>query len=441
LEVDARVKLVNSPRPGSPSMAFQSPTPHIGVDVAGLWNMTGAHSGWSILRHIYSHVLSSPHTLAHVWMNDQGKDEVSLTYGQVWTLAVRVTKQLQKLPALQPPPPPTVEFHPASEGGNAALHTDRHRVLLCFSFGLEFICGFLGCLLANVIAVPVYAPNPSSLRKSLMKLHATIGACGARVALTDIRFNRFRQVSELGARMGIGEVASKAPPTGAELALMQDQSRDTTSLKAGLGWPKDLEWIEVQASAQKANSYRQKHAPEEFTFDQFPAKDVQASHVAFLQFSSGSTGLPKGVAITHRALLHNVLNLHTHFASVHQGEPIRFCSFLPPYHGKCAWMQSFTVRKIVILELICVAYGFSFRFRFDCSTFNLFIRWFERFIFLSSRIYIESHVMATNVITNESNSHWCTQLCVGIGSKEIFCSQRKGTKDRSECTQSCDVGK
>jgi len=38
---------------------------------------------------------------------------------------------------------------------------------MCFSFGLEFIAAFLGCLLTDCIAVPVYAPNPTLLRKSL----------------------------------------------------------------------------------------------------------------------------------------------------------------------------------------------------------------------------------------------------------------------------------
>jgi len=65
-----------------------------------------------------------------------------------------------------------------------------------------------------------------------------------------------------------------------------------------------------------------------------PAADValpaaRPEDIAYLQYSSGSTRFPHGVAITHRALLSN---LHAHGAGMHVGEGDRCVSWLPWYH-------------------------------------------------------------------------------------------------------------
>ncbi|MEA1619064.1 fatty acyl-AMP ligase [Erythrobacter sp. T5W1-R] len=51
--------------------------------------------------------------------------------------------------------------------------------------------------------------------------------------------------------------------------------------------------------------------------------------ICYLQYSSGSTRFPTGVAVTHRALLHN---LYGHAATMHLGENDRCVSWLPWYH-------------------------------------------------------------------------------------------------------------
>ena len=51
--------------------------------------------------------------------------------------------------------------------------------------------------------------------------------------------------------------------------------------------------------------------------------------ICYLQYSSGSTRFPTGVAVTHRALLHN---LYGHAASMDLGEADRVVSWLPWYH-------------------------------------------------------------------------------------------------------------
>ncbi|MGI9360133.1 MAG: fatty acyl-AMP ligase [Parasphingorhabdus sp.] len=54
-----------------------------------------------------------------------------------------------------------------------------------------------------------------------------------------------------------------------------------------------------------------------------------SSDIAYLQYSSGSTRFPHGVAVSHKALLHNV-GSHSHGMNVNQGD--RCISWLPFYH-------------------------------------------------------------------------------------------------------------
>ncbi|HLV06962.1 MAG TPA: fatty acyl-AMP ligase [Croceibacterium sp.] len=70
------------------------------------------------------------------------------------------------------------------------------------------------------------------------------------------------------------------------------------------------------------------------TFAQRPAIEVELppampDDICYLQYSSGSTRFPTGVAVTHRALLHN---LYGHAETMNIGEGDRGVSWLPFYH-------------------------------------------------------------------------------------------------------------
>ncbi|WP_347304067.1 fatty acyl-AMP ligase [Croceibacterium sp. TMG7-5b_MA50] len=70
------------------------------------------------------------------------------------------------------------------------------------------------------------------------------------------------------------------------------------------------------------------------SFAQRPAPEVALptpapDDICYLQYSSGSTRFPTGVAVTHRALLHN---LYGHSTSMEVGEGDRAVSWLPWYH-------------------------------------------------------------------------------------------------------------
>ncbi len=74
-----------------------------------------------------------------------------------------------------------------------------------------------------------------------------------------------------------------------------------------------------------------------FGWDKFTENDVpdcelpqaQSSDIAYLQYSSGSTRFPHGVAVSHKALLHNV---GSHSYGMNVGEDDRCVSWLPFYH-------------------------------------------------------------------------------------------------------------
>ena len=57
--------------------------------------------------------------------------------------------------------------------------------------------------------------------------------------------------------------------------------------------------------------------------------EAQPDDICYLQYSSGSTRFPTGVAVTHEALLHN---LYGHATGVNLGENDRVVSWLPWYH-------------------------------------------------------------------------------------------------------------
>ena len=71
---------------------------------------------------------------------------------------------------------------------------------------------------------------------------------------------------------------------------------------------------------------------EDFAATQAPDCDLpeaQPDDICYLQYSSGSTRFPTGVAVTHKALLHN---LYGHATGVELGTNDRVVSWLPWYH-------------------------------------------------------------------------------------------------------------
>jgi len=152
------------------------------------------------------------------------------------------------------------------------------RVLLLYPPGLEYITAFFGCLYAGVIAVPAYPPR---LHRTLARLKAIATDARSHIALT---------TTSLHSRV--------------------------ESLITQIPEFKDLRSITTDnIDASLSNKWA------EFKF--------QEKQLSFIQYTSGTTGLPKGVALSHENLLNNVSLIYRFFEMNDQSIGM---SWLPPYH-------------------------------------------------------------------------------------------------------------
>ena len=159
---------------------------------------------------------------------------------------------------------------------------DRALLVYPYTAGLEFIAAFMGCLYAGVIAVTDY---PRQHIKSLSQYQDRIVDCQAGIALTTYEF--------------------------AERVKGQLISHPTMALKL-----KALPWI---ASDRVDLSVA----------DRWQPPKIDGDSLAFLQYTSGSTGHPKGVMVTHGNVLHNSQVIYKSFG---HNEQSRILIWLPMFH-------------------------------------------------------------------------------------------------------------
>ncbi len=150
--------------------------------------------------------------------------------------------------------------------------------ILLYPSGLEFISAFLGCLLAGVIAIPA---NPPRRIEKTSKLEAMLQDSQAAYVLSTAAF-----IGTLKPRL--------------------DQH----------DFCKQLSWI---ATDRLEVSQAKDWQPRKTALDE----------VAFLQYTSGSTGLPKGVMVTHNNLLQNHRALEQ--SCIH-ADTETFVNWLPLFH-------------------------------------------------------------------------------------------------------------
>jgi len=158
------------------------------------------------------------------------------------------------------------------------LELAGQRAILLYPPGLEYLAAFFGCLYAGAVAVPALPPPP---RRPPTRLMGLIADAKPAVALGSTR---------------------------ALASLEQDQ--------AALPALQAVRWLDTeQLDAAAASRWRP------------PA--VSPETVAFLQYTSGSTGTPRGVMLSHRNLLANLGQIQAAFETDASTDVV---SWLPPYH-------------------------------------------------------------------------------------------------------------
>ncbi len=151
------------------------------------------------------------------------------------------------------------------------------RALLLYPPGLDYIAAFFGCLYAGWIAVPSYPPRRN---RHDARLQAIMDDAQAKVVLTDDDTYQDRQ---------------------SRIDHMPDLAA--------------MHWIAVDTLDNAADAW------------QMPA--ISPQNIAFLQYTSGSTGEPKGVMLSHHNLLSNLALIYKGFELSERSQGV---SWLPPYH-------------------------------------------------------------------------------------------------------------
>ena len=203
-----------------------------------------------------------PDDTAYVELSDRGREEARISFAELARRAAGMARRIAKYAA------------------------PGDRALLICPNGIGSMVGFLGCVLAGVVAVPIMPPR----RRGARDASASIAAdCTPRVALAP------------RASIESGDLAGR----------FHREGHNRTGGGAGLEW---LAFDDPGMSAELP--------PDSGT-------DTERDAIAFLQYTSGSTSAPKGVMVSHANLLANLAMIARAFGNTSRST---YVSWVPLYH-------------------------------------------------------------------------------------------------------------
>jgi acyl-CoA synthetase (AMP-forming)/AMP-acid ligase II/acyl carrier protein len=153
------------------------------------------------------------------------------------------------------------------------------RALMLFPPGLEFVKALFGCFYAGVIAVPAYAPRKN---RSLDRIKMLVVDSGSTLVLSNADISQ----------------------------AIERSFSDLDELK-------QMKWLIMEDITTDGN------------IDTGAGVASLPGEVALLQYTSGSTGQPKGVMVTHRNIMRNCDFIRSSFGFSHQSIGV---SWLPTFH-------------------------------------------------------------------------------------------------------------
>ena len=158
------------------------------------------------------------------------------------------------------------------------FQVDKEPILLLYPPGLDYVAGFFGCLYAGAIAVPSYPPRRNRPDK---RLESILVDTQAKIALTT------------------SAIKSSVERRLAEMPILGS-----------------MEWLATdQLDSAPVDSWQQPH--------------IDGDSLTMLQYTSGSTGSPKGVVLTHDNLLSNLSLIQQGLGLTTKSKGV---IWLPPYH-------------------------------------------------------------------------------------------------------------
>jgi acyl-CoA synthetase (AMP-forming)/AMP-acid ligase II len=178
------------------------------------------------------------------------------------------------------------------------------RAILVFPPGLEFLIAFFGCQIARVIAVPMMVPRRQGARDSSAGIMSN---CEPVVALTSPAFATRK---DLHAR------------------FLSEQ----------------IQWLAVDLTHREPGA------------TDLPAPEPQ--DIAFLQYTSGSTSEPKGVAVSHANLLANLEMIRLSLGNTRRST---YVNWVPLYHDMGLILNALEALYVGALCVLMAPNGFMQR--------------------------------------------------------------------------------